>query len=819
MRWSGGRPTGNGRITTRGRVARIRSMSLARDGSSFWRWASGSPALSRTCTPSARVACSASAARVVASPRVPVSPCVRSRMPTRWPARTALASVPPHVSSTSSRCAAIARRSTGWFTNGLRALRETAGEGGRGPSPSFVSQRFDRIQPRRPVGGHDADDHSDRDRDDSRHGGAPQRDGRREAQQRLEDFARGETEHDADHAAHERESGGLDEKLPQDFPAGRSHRFAESDLARPVGDGDHHDRHDADAAHHEGDAREHEHHEKKRGGEAIEHTQHLVRREHVEAVGLAHANAPHAPQLQRDRIHRPGHADAGDGPHENDQSIHLVELEVTSRRLERHDAGDLRRTRELEDVGGSLVHADHPEGTAADLDQPVDGVERPEQAVHRAPLHDDHRRPRPALGWREQPAAVDAAAQDLHETVVRAEQGEGLGADAAVLEPVEQLRPNRGVVDLGESRDRLRLLGLEHRALPDLPGKGVGVDRRLAEESQHAERRGADDLQSMHDLLAESRDDRGHGHHGRDSDHDTEHREGRAGLVGSQLLEGDQPAFADGVEPHSARSAAMGSSRAARVAGYTPNNTPTVSPRLSATPTDHPVTRAGSGVAAATSPASAMPAARPSTPPTSESVTDSARNWRRMARRVAPSDLRIPISRVRSVTLMSMMFMITMPPTTMPMATTAGTTVKMTRVRLCQKEMSPSAVSTLKSSSWPGRSRCAIRIASSARSMASATCSAAGILTEITVVWRRPYSASNVVSGSITNPSHDWPSTVPFFAITPLIVNVQPRTRTRRPTARATSSKSFSATSNPSTATRRRCCTSTSVRGSPAAIW
>src|SRR2546430_14594126 len=32
----------------------------------------------------------------------------------RWPARTALASVPPQVSSTSSRWAAIARRSTCW---------------------------------------------------------------------------------------------------------------------------------------------------------------------------------------------------------------------------------------------------------------------------------------------------------------------------------------------------------------------------------------------------------------------------------------------------------------------------------------------------------------------------------------------------------------------------------------------------------------------------------------------------------------------------------------------------------------------------------
>src|SRR6266516_612256 len=702
---------GKGSITTRGRVARTSSTTRARDGSSFCRWASGSSALSRRCTPSARAARSASAARVPASPRVPVSPCVRSRMPTRWPACAAFASVPPHVSSTSSRCAAIASKSTRW---------------------SLIAEGLHRIQPRRPVGGHDADDPADENRHEGRDRGAPQRHGRREAQQRLEQLARGEAEHDADHAAYERERRGLDEELPQDFPPRRPHRFAEPDLARAVGDGHHHDGHDPDAAYHQRDAREHEHDEEKRGGEAVEHAPHLVRRQQVGAVGLAHADAPHAAQLQRDRVHRPGHADAVHRPHENDQSVHLVELEVAARGFERYDTGDLGGARQLEDVGGSLVHADHPEGAAADLDQPAHGVERPEQAVHRTLLHDDRRRPGPLLGGREHPATGDAPAQDLHEAVVRAEQREGLGADAPVLEPMEQLRPDRGVVDLGEARDRLSLRRLEHRTLPDLPGKGVGVARRLAVESQHEERRGADDLQGLDDLLAESRDDRRHGHHGRDPDHDTEHREPRASFVGPQLFEGDQPALAHGVEPHSARSAVIGSSRAARVAGYTP---------------------------------------------------------------------------------------ITMPPTTMPMATTAGTTVKMTRVRLCQKEMSPSAVSTLKSSSWPGRSRCAIRIAYSARSMASATCSAAGILTEITVVWRRPYSASNVVSGSITNPSHDWPSTVPFFAITPLIVNVQPRTRTRRPTARATSSKSFSATSNPSTATRRRCCTSTSVRGSPAAIW
>ena len=43
-----------------------------------------------------------------------------------------------------------------------------------------------------------------------------------------------------------------------------------------------------------------------------------------------------------------------------------------------------------------------------------------------------------------------------------------------------------------------------------------------------------------------------------------------------------------------------------------------------------------------------------------------------MSARLAPSDLRRPISRVRSVTLISMMFMITMPPTTMPIADHGG---------------------------------------------------------------------------------------------------------------------------------------------------
>ena len=166
---------------------------------------------------------------------------------------------------------------------------------------------------------------------------------------------------------------------------------------------------------------------------------------------------------------------------------------------------------------------------------------------------------------------------------------------------------------------------------------------------------------------------------------------------------------------------------------------------------------------------------------------------------------------------MSMMFMITIPPTTMPIATTAGTTVNSTRVRLFQKATRPSAVSTLKSSPWPGRSRWAMRIASSARAMPSATASAVGILIEITAVCRRPYIASNVVNGSITKPSQDCPRTVPFLAITPLTTSCWPRTRIFCPTASAGLPKSLSATSQPSSASGRRSYTSMSASGSPAA--
>ena len=66
--------------------------------------------------------------------------------------------------------------------------------------------------------------------------------------------------------------------------------------------------------------------------------------------------------------------------------------------------------------------------------------------------------------------------------------------------------------------------------------------------------------------------------------------------------------------------------------------------------------------------ATARPPATPMTPPSAETTTASVRNCCRMSRMRAPVAMRTPISRVRSVTLTSMMFMTPMPPTSSEIA-------------------------------------------------------------------------------------------------------------------------------------------------------
>ena len=61
----------------------------------------------------------------------------------------------------------------------------------------------------------------------------------------------------------------------------------------------------------------------------------------------------------------------------------------------------------------------------------------------------------------------------------------------------------------------------------------------------------------------------------------------------------------------------------------------------------------------------------PSMPPSAGVVAASVTNRPRMTRSLAPSALRMPISRVRSVTDTIMMFMMPMPPTSSEMAAMA----------------------------------------------------------------------------------------------------------------------------------------------------
>ena len=103
--------------------------------------------------------------------------------------------------------------------------------------------------------------------------------------------------------------------------------------------------------------------------------------------------------------------------------------------------------------------------------------------------------------------------------------------------------------------------------------------------------------------------------------------------------------------------------------------TTAVMPRPSGT--DQGSMRAGIGVSVDDEQRHAEAEQRADQPATVDSVVDSVSICQTMSRRLAPSALRSPISRVRSHTTISMMFMMTMPPTTSDSETTPMRIAKM----------------------------------------------------------------------------------------------------------------------------------------------
>src|SRR6185436_19114122 len=114
---------------------------------------------------------------------------------------------------------------------------------------------------------------------------------------------------------------------------------------------------------------------------------------------------------------------------------------------------------------------------------------------------------------------------------------------------------------------------------------------------------------------------------------------------------------------YSYRSASMGSSREALRAGYNPNNTPTLALTTRDTTTMSVRVTIDQPNFADSSCPIPIPSKTPMAPPIAASASASMRNCARMSAGCAPTAMRMPISRVRSVTDTSMMFMTPIPPT------------------------------------------------------------------------------------------------------------------------------------------------------------
>ena len=99
-----------------------------------------------------------------------------------------------------------------------------------------------------------------------------------------------------------------------------------------------------------------------------------------------------------------------------------------------------------------------------------------------------------------------------------------------------------------------------------------------------------------------------------------------------------------------------------------------------------------------------VPITIPIAPPKVDISADSIRNCRIRSFCLAPSALRIPISRVRSVTETSMMFMITMPPTTSEIEANPNTIIVNSELICFQISRKVSLVSSWKLSSASGAS-------------------------------------------------------------------------------------------------------------------
>ncbi len=205
-----------------------------------------------------------------------------------------------------------------------------------------------------------------------------------------------------------------------------------------------------------------------------------------------------------------------------------------------------------------------------------------------------------------------------------------------------------------------------------------------------------------------------------------------------------------------------------------PEMTPTATETASAMSTIGSETLAGRSSLSITA-ATAKDSATPIEPPIRQIADASRRNWRRIERRFAPMALRMPISRVRSVTDTNMMFMTPTPPTNREMPVTAMPIASTTPMTLLKADSSESILLIAKSSSSLGRRRRILRISPTTSYSKSASTAPGGALTAMSKLrsWP-PNSRTKVVTGTKIWLSKSGPPkkpALPCFSITPTTRN------------------------------------------------
>src|SRR5881394_4055549 len=598
----------------------------------------------------------------------------------------------------------------------------------------FGAQRVDRVEARCPVGRVDAEHDPHADAEAEREGHRPRRhtggQGGRDLDQRGQ-RAPGEQSRDA---AEQRQDGRLGEELPPDVAPRSAERLEDPDLAGALGDAHQHDVHDHDAAHHDPDHHHGRHDRENHAGQLPPERDEALAGVDREIVFLGGAQAVRDAHRLLGAQHGVRHA-RGRRHFDRDHRGLAPAVQGLERRERQHDESVPGLPQD-----GALL-GDHPRDRqlrAADADRAADGELRcAEQLVrHIEPQHRDE----PAL-----PLVHVAERRPRRERVVLHDDERGCDTEdehvahgaVAPLHVRHRARPpglKRDGFGVGDGALHMGdVLGGDDRPALDLLPLFVVDESDLDRLPPDLERVHPDD--GARDALAHVRvhalDHRDHGHQEPDRHDDPQQREERAELVAPRGLERLENRFGEGhggetngkwpvmrpgkgpryhpspatpraVHRYSYLSASTGSSLAALLAGYRPNPIPVRAEAARAATTDHSGTCAGIGVRLASPNATTPPASIPTAPPTTVRVEASTRNCHWMARRVAPSALRTPISRVRSVTEIIMIATTPTPPTINAMDDSTSITRKNMPVTLFQESSSLSWVTIEKLFSCPG---------------------------------------------------------------------------------------------------------------------